>query len=409
MSSASPSSASSTGTLADNLVYFARALHEAGLPVGPASTLDALAAIEACGFGEREDFRATLHAVLVKKHEHSIIFNQAFDIFWRRRGFMEKLIAMLSPVAEPKNTKKQKADGGATRVADALIKQPPRQENHAPSLDLDARFTMSAEEVLQHKDFAQMSAEEIARAEAAIARLHLRDDAILTRRLTPDARGHRIDPRRTFRRSMKGGGAMIDLAFRAPAEKVPPLVALCDISGSMSDYTRLFLHFLHVLTSERRKVHTFLFGTRLTNVSRSLRHRDIDDALSACAAGVQDWSGGTRIGASLHHFNRDWSRRVLGGGATLILFTDGLEREGTQELSHEMQRLHRSCRRIIWVNPLLRFDGFSAKAAGVRAIMPHVDEFRPIHNLASMAELCAALSSPARQDFDPRPWLAQAA
>ncbi len=397
------------GTLADNVLYFARALRETGLPVGPASVVDAIAAVEAAGFGEREDFRATLHAVLVKKHEHSIIFNQAFDIFWRRRGFMEKLIAMLSPMAEPKNAKKQKADGGATRVSDALFKQTPREDKPAPSLDLDARFTMSAEEVLQHKDFAQMSADEIATAEAAIRRLRLRHDAIRTRRLTPDPHGHRIDARRSFRRSMKGGGAMIDLAFRAPAEKTPPLVALCDISGSMSDYTRLFLHFLHVLTSERRKVHTFLFGTRLTNVTRSLRHRDIDDALSACSAGVQDWSGGTRIGASLHRFNRDWSRRVLGGGATLILFTDGLERDGTEELAAEMVRLHKSCRRVIWVNPLLRYDNFSAKAAGIRAILPHVDEFRAIHNLASMAALCAALSAPERHNFDPKQWLERAA
>lgn len=400
---------SSAGTLADNVLYFARALREAGLPVGPASVVDALAAVEAAGFGGREDFRAALHAVLVKKHEHSIIFNQAFDIFWRRRGFMEKLIAMLSPVAEPKNAKKQKADGGATRVSDALLKTPPREEKPAPSLDLEAHFTTSAEEVLQHKDFAQMSADEIARAEAAIRRLRLQHDAIRTRRLTPDAHGHLIDPRRSFRRSMKGGGAMIDLTFRAPAEKIPPLVALCDISGSMSDYTRLFLHFLHVLTSERRKVHTFLFGTRLTNVTRSLRHRDIDDALSACASGVQDWAGGTRIGASMHRFNRDWSRRVLGGGATLILFTDGLERDGTDELTAEMMRLHKSCRRVIWVNPLLRYDGFSAKAAGIRAILPHVDEFRAIHNLASMAGLCAALSAPERPKIDLKQWMERAA
>lgn len=398
-----------SGVLPENILYFARALREAGLPVGPASVIDTIAAVEAVGIVEREDFKAMLHALLVKKHEHTPIFDQAFEIFWRRRGFMDKLMAMLSPMAEPKNAKKQKADAGATRVADALLKQQEAREKPAPSLDLDARFTMSATEILQSKDFAQMSAAEIARAKAVIARMKMPNDARPTRRFKPDPHGSLIDVRKTFRRSMKGGGAMIDLAYRSPDVKLPPIVAICDISGSMSDYTRLFLHFLHVLTAQRHRVHTFLFGTRLTNVTRALRHRDIDDALTACADGVKDWSGGTRIGTSLHLFNRHWSRRVLGGGATVILFTDGLEREGADELAFEIERLHNSCKRLVWVNPLLRFDGFSAKAQGIRAILPFVDEFRPIHNLASMAELCNALSTTEHSHFDPKLWLNRAA
>ena len=397
------------GALPQNILYFARALREAGLPVGPASVVDAIEAVQAAGLGSREDFRATLHAVLVKKHDNTILFDQAFDIFWRRRGFMEKLIAMLSPMAEPKSQKKQKADAGASRIADALLKQPENREKPAPSLDLDARFTTSGEEILQGKDFAQMSAAEIVRAKAAIARLKLADDARRTRRFRPDARGKLIDLRKTMRNSLRGGGATIDLAFRARAEKPVPIVAICDISGSMSDYTRLFLHFLHVITSERRAVHTFLFGTRLTNVTRALRHRDIDEALAACSLGVKDWAGGTRIGPSLHAFNRQWSRRVLGGGATVILFTDGLEREGTADLKVEMERLKKSCRRLIWVNPLLRFDGFAAKAQGIRAMLPLVDEFRPIHNLAGMADLCEALGRERSAGADPRLWLARAA
>ena len=397
------------GALPQNILYFARALREAGLPVGPASVVDAIEAAQAAGLGNREDFRATLHAVLVKKHDNSILFNQAFDIFWKRRGFMEKLIAMLSPMAEPKSQKKQKADAGATRVADALFKQPESTQKPAPSLDLDARLTMSGEEILQAKDFAQMSAAEIARAHAVIAKLKLDHDERATRRFRADAHGKRIDLRKTFRRSMASGGAMIDLAFREPAVKPVPIVAICDISGSMSDYTRLFLHFLHVVTAERRSVHTFLFGTRLTNVTRALRHRDIDDALSACSGSVKDWAGGTRIGPSLHRFNRDWSRRVLGGGATVILFTDGLERDGTGELRGEMERLKKSCRRLIWVNPLLRFDGFSAKAQGIRAMLPLVDEFRPIHNLSSMADLCEALGRHRGITTDPKLWLKRAA
>jgi uncharacterized protein with von Willebrand factor type A (vWA) domain len=207
---------------------------------------------------------------------------------------------------------------------------------------------------------------------------------------------------------MRGGGAIIDLTFRAPIVKRPPVVALCDISGSMAEYTRLFLHFLHAL-GESRRVTTFLFGTRLTNVTRSLRARDPDEALARCAGQVPDWSGGTRIGASLHRFNRDWSRRVLGQGAIVLLFTDGLEREGLEALAPEMERLHKSCRRLIWLNPLLRFEGFAAKAQGLRAMLPHVDEFRSIHNLASMAELCRALSSEASDAIDPKDWLRKSA
>ena len=186
----------------------------------------------------------------------------------------------------------------------------------------------------------------------------------------------------------------------------PPIVAICDISGSMSDYTRVFLHFLHALGEERGRVHTFLFGTRLTNVTRSLRHKDPDEALAACTAHVEDWSGGTRIGATLHEFNRLWSRRVLGQGASVLLFTDGLERDGSEELGREMERLHKSCRRLIWLNPLLRYDRFEPRAQGIRAILPHVDEFRPVHNLASIADLVGALSGQAgAASTDPRLWL----
>lgn len=397
------------GAMPDNILYFARALRDAGLPVGPASVLDAIAAAEAAGFCEREDFRAALHAVFVTKHENTVIFDQAFDIFWKRRGYMDKLIAMLSPMAEPKNTKKQKAEAGATRVADALFQHEDRNNKPAPSLDLDARFTTSSEEILQAKDFAQMNAAEIARANAAIARLDLMDDAIQTRRFRSAPLGKAIDLRGTFRRSMKAGGASIQLAWRAPAVKHPPIVAICDISGSMSDYTRLFLHFLHVLTAERHRVHTFLFGTRLTNVTRALRHKDVDEALAQCSGGVKDWAGGTRIGPSLHAFNREWSRRVLGGGATVLLFTDGLERDNSEMLMAEMERLKKSCRRLIWVNPLLRFDGFSAKAQGIRAMLPYVDEFRPIHNLASMADLCAALGGQLKRVDSPKAWIERAA
>jgi uncharacterized protein len=178
-----------------------------------------------------------------------------------------------------------------------------------------------------------------------------------------------------------------------------------DISGSMADYSRLFLHFLHAIAEKRRRVHSFVFATRLTNISRELTSRDPDQALARAAKRVQDWEGGTRIAHALHDFNRHWSRRVLGQGAIVLLFTDGLEREVTPELTFEMDRLKRSCRRLVWLNPLLRFDAFEARASGIRAMLPHVEEFRPIHNLASMEGLCRALSGDLTERADPRQWL----
>ena len=394
------------GALADNIVHFARALREAGVPLGPGAVLDALAAVEAAGFGAREDFHATLHAVFVKKHEHSLLFDQAFAIFWKRKGLLEKLIAMMSPQA-PSQRKPERAEAGASRVADALFKSAPAEPKPAPSLELDAKFTVSEKEILRSKDFAQMSAAEIEEARRLIKALVMPDDSRRTRRFAPSPQRVRIDARRSFRRSLQPGG-LIDLKFRRAVERPPAVVALCDISGSMSEYTRLFLHFLHAL-GETRRVSTFLFGTRLTNVTRAMRSRDPDEALAQCAGLAVDWSGGTRIGAALARFNRDWSRRVLGQGAIALLFTDGLEREGVEQLAAETERLRRSSRRLIWVNPLLRFDGFAAKAQGVRAMLPHVDSFRPIHNLASMADLCGALSGGPDAARNPKAWLRAAA
>jgi uncharacterized protein with von Willebrand factor type A (vWA) domain len=396
------------GKLAENIVFFARALRQAGLPVGPGAVLDALKAAAVAPFTSRDDFRAMLHAVFVKHHEHTVLFDQVFAIFWKRRGYLDQLIAALSPVAKPNPTQKPKAAAGATRVADALFKRQDERDTPPPSLDLDATLTTSGDEILRGKDFAQMSTAEIAEAMARIARLRLPADEIRMRRFVPDRRGRRIDPRRSFRRSLGSGGVGIELAFRAPKIKRPPVVAICDISGSVSDYSRVFLHFLHALSAQR-KVHAFLFGTRLTNISRALGHKDVDEALALAGEQVRDWSGGTRIATSLHLFNKLWLRRVVNGSATIILFTDGLERDGAGELAAEMRRLHHSCRRLIWLNPLLRYDAFEARALGIRTMLPHVDEFRPIHNLKAVADLCVALGEIRPGAADPKAWLAASA
>ena len=394
------------GRLAENIVYFARALRAAGIPVGPGAVLDALAAVRAAGVGTREDFYWTLHAVFVKRHEHSALFDQAFRIFFRRRAYIERLMAMMmpqAPTAAPTKTVSQ-------RMQEALFSGlDDKARREQPEIEVDARLTMSDREVLQKKDFAQMSAAEVLAAKAAIARLVLPLDEVRTRRLAPMNRGRAVDMRRTLRASLKAGGKLIDLKYLGRRTRMPPLVALLDISGSMSEYSRLFLHFLHAVTDARKRVSSFLFGTRLTNVTRALKERDPDDALAACSASVADWSGGTRIASSLHAFNKRWARRVLAQGAIVLVITDGLERDPDKSLAFEMDRLHRSCRRLIWLNPLLRFDAFEPRAQGVRTMLPYVDEFRPIHNLESMAELCRALSAAGARAGNPRRWLQQVA
>src|SRR5438105_14760860 len=396
-----------SGRLAENILYFARALRAAGIPVGPGAVLDALEAVMAAGVGTREDFYWTLHAVFVKRHEHSVLFDQAFRIFFRRRGYIDQLLAMMLPQAPA--GPQQAPQAGATRVHEALFAGLDDKLKKDREVELDARLTVSDREVLQCKDFAQMTTAEIAAAKDAMKRLVLPLAELRTRRLTPHRRGHLIDIRRTLRASMKGGGDFIDLRFIGPKTRPPPLVALLDISGSMSQYSRIFLHFLHGLTDARKRVSTFLFGTRLSNVTRALRERDPDDALAACSAAVPDWSGGTRIASSLRAFNRLWARRVLAQGAVVLLITDGLERDADETLAFEMERLHRSCRRLIWLNPLLRFEGFEARARGIKAMLPHVDEMRPIHNLESMAGLVAALQHGRDSSANPKVWLRKVA
>ncbi|HET7191259.1 MAG TPA: VWA domain-containing protein [Pseudolabrys sp.] len=394
------------GRLAENILYFARALRAAGIPVGPGAVLDALEALNVAHVGGRDDFYWTLHAVFVKRHEHTALFDQAFQIFFRKRGYVEKMIASLLP--EVTGGRPKAPPPGAQRIQDALFSGLDRKQPNS-EVEFDARLTVSDREVLQKRDFAQMTAAEIAAARDAIARLTLPLDEVRTRRFAQSRRGHLIDIRRTLRASMKAGGAVIDLKYLGPRVKEPPIVALLDISGSMNEYTRLFLHFLHAVTDARKRVTTFLFGTRLTNVTRAIRQRDPDEALAACSANVADWSGGTRIASSLRAFNKHWARRVLGQGAVVLLITDGLERDADNTLAFEMERLHLSCRKLIWLNPLLRFSGFEARAKGVQTMLPHIDELRPIHNLDSMKDLVRSLSGASTKGRDPKEMLRQVA
>lgn len=397
-----------SGVLPENITHFARALRRAGLPVGPSSVVAAIESVEVAGIASKDDLYWTLHANFVKRRDHLPVFHEAFQLFFKKRDLIEKMLQILSPVAANDAQEKEKPKAGAARVSDAFFHQDDekRDEDIVPEIEVDARFTSSEKDIVRTKDFAQMSAEELSEAKRQIAGLQLPVDMIKTRRFHSSHQAIKLDMRATLRSSMRSGGDLLLPHYAAHKYVPPPIVALCDISGSMSQYTRIFLHFLHALSEKNRRVHSFLFGTRLTNISRQLKQKDPDEALEGVSEAVQDWSGGTRIAATVRAFNREWSRRVLGQGAIVLLITDGLERDTISDLSHEMDRLHRSCRRLIWLNPLLRFDGFEAKAQGIRTILRHVDDFRAVHSVDAMAELCSVLSQPHSMRHDPKYWLA---
>ncbi len=381
------------GKLAENVMHFARVLRSAGLPVGPGKVLDALAALQIAGVERRDDFYWTLAAVFVDRREQFEIFDQAFHIFWRDPKLLERVMSLFLPQVHGRVPDEQPEM--PNRLAEALLpREKPGESPEAPQeIELDATFTVSDREVLQRADFESMTNEELAQAKKLIANLRLPIPEVRTRRLVSDARGRRVDLRATLRASLRTGADIIPLRRRSQESRHPPLVVLCDISGSMSRYSRMFLHFLHAITNDRDRVHTFVFGTRLTNITRHLRHRDVDVALAGVSGAVADWSGGTRIGSSIKEFNLRWSRRVLGQNAVLLLITDGLDRDLGKDLGPEMERLHKSCRKLIWLNPLLRYEGFEPRPLGVRVMLPHVDAFLPAHNLDSLIALGRALSA----------------
>ncbi len=391
--------------LAGNITHFARALRRAGLPIGPGRVIDAIRAVEAAGFTEKRDFFWTLHACFVNRPEHARIFAQLFRLYWRDPRFLEHMMAAMLPAIRGVQEERP-AQAAEKRAAEALLdgaEAPPREEEGAPReketvIEVDASLTMSTSERLKTLDFELMSLAEVAEAKRMLARLSLPIKPLPSRRSMASFGQGRVDAARSLRAALRRGGEMDVLALKKPKPRWPNLVVLCDISGSMSQYSRIILHFLHAVANERgagwAQVHAFTFGTQLTNITRHLRTRDVDAALKAAGAQAQDWEGGTRIGQSLEVFNRDWSRRVLGQGAVVLLITDGLDRDDPEALARQMQRLHLSARRVIWLNPLLRWDGFAPKAAGIRAMLPHVDSFRAGHSIASLEALAAAISKP---------------
>jgi len=389
--------------LAENVMHFARLLRAAGLRLGPDRVLDCVQALELAGCNRREDWYWTMSAVFLSKEEQRPIFDQAFHIFWRDPKLAEKMMNALLPKTYGRAGKPEQEQ--SQRLSDALFNQKKaEQELQEQKIEMDARLTFSSREVLQRMDFDTMSAAELAEAKKMLRELRLPLPLIRTRRNEINERGEKINLRATLRESLREGGKVIPLVREAPVRIHPPLVVLCDISGSMNPYARMFLHFLHAITNDRDRVSVFVFGTRLTNITRQLRHRDVDVAMARVADAIKDWSGGTRIGWSLREFNWRWARRLLGQNACLLLVSDGLDREAGEGLSEEMQRLHKSCHQLIWLNPLLRYDRFEARPAGVRAMLPHVDRFLPVHNLKSLVDLAHVMSEASPKRMEKHAW-----
>ncbi len=392
------------GHLAENVMHFARVLRAAGIPVGTGRIELALTALRLGGLESRRDFHAALSATLIDRAEHRLLFDQAFHIFWKNPDLEGRMRALLLPKVDLNGSLPPPPEHKRLAAAFFPNTQPPAPPPDRPpedELQIDAALTWNEQEVLRHTDFETMTADEWRDAKRLLQKLALFVEPLPTRR---QARAHtpgRADWRATMQAMARQGGSVWDMRWRRPRVEPAPLVVLADISGSMSRYSRMLLHFTHALGHADAKVESFVFGTRLTHTTRLMRQRDPDLAVGQVSHAVQDWAGGTRISACLHTFNRRWARRVLRGNATVLLVTDGLEHGDTSALSFEMDRLSRSCRRLVWLNPLLRYDAFEPRAAGIRAMLPHVDEFMSAHNLDSLADLAKLLAQPASHRVPP--------
>ena len=384
------------GRIAENILNFSRILRSAGLSVGPPEVLDAIRSLSLVGFSEREDLYWLLFSNFVKKSEQRKIFDQAFHIFWKNPKIIERMMSAMLPIVRVENNDAEQISRRVSEAMTPVAQQFDNENESGSEIEFDASFTFSNDEVLQEKDFEQMSQDEIEEAKKAIQELKLPISNVRTRRYRSSDRGHKIDLRRTLKGVLREPETM-PLAFKINRSRHPPIVILCDISGSMDQYSRMFLHFMHVVTNDRERTHCFTFGTRLTNISRHLQRKDVDQALDNASQSVKDWSGGTRIGYCLKQFNNQWSRRVLAQGAVCILVTDGLDRDQSDGLEEEMDRLNKSVKRLIWLNPLLRYEGFEPKAQGIRKMLPYVDDFKSAHNIKSLSELSNIISSVDRE------------
>ena len=393
MNSSNLSAQDTSSQFVHNLVHFGRLLRSAGLPIGTGRILDAVRAVSLAGFEDREDFYWTLHAVLVSHPRQRYIFDQAFEVFWRNHRMLEKSISGLLPevrVPEQEDSKQEMA----RRLSESLYLDQAidsQSVENEQEWELKASATSSDREKLQKADFESMSKQEMESAMEILAKIRVAFDQIQTRRQQIHSLGNKVNMRKTMMRSMRGGADSIKLVRSRNRRQSMPVVILCDISGSMSEYSRVVLHFSHVMGLARSSVWSFVFGTRLTNISRYLKIRDVDCALNMVSESVEDWYGGTRIAECMAEFNRTWIRRLPLHKSIVLLVTDGLDRSESGSLEFQISLLHRSCRQLLWLNPLLRYGKFEPKVNSIRTILRNVDAFLPVHNLESLNDLAKLL------------------
>ena len=389
-----------SGHLADNVVHFARVLRAAGVPVGTDRVLLSLDALKIAGIESRTDLRSVLAACLIDRAEHRALFDQAFHIFWRDPDLLGQMMRLLLPQVEGRAQASPPPENRRLGAALSPRQVAPEERPPTQQIEVDAHLEWSDRELLQKTDFDTMSTAEWDAARRMISELRPFFARLRTRRHRASHSGVRIDLRAALRAAARRGGDIAELPRKVRRTRPEPLVALVDISGSMSRYSRMFLHFMHALVAGRDaadlRVHAFVFGTRLTHITRALKSRDPDVAVREVVRVVDDWSGGTRIAHGLAEFNRRWARRVLSGNPTVLLVTDGLEFGDSDNLAFEAERLSKSCRRLVWLNPLLRYTEFEPRAAGVRALLPHADAFLPVHNVDSLRTLCRSLTTMSR-------------
>jgi uncharacterized protein with von Willebrand factor type A (vWA) domain len=371
-----------TGQLLGNVLAFGRVLRGLGLDAGPDRMLDLVAALDHVNIGSRTDFANASRALCVRRRDEIARFEAAFDIFWRKPAEGTTTLDLRSMGERRKLRRPAFAPAPPPGALPAPDDAGTRGEEPPPLLHLT--LTWSAQELLRRKDFGELTGEELQNVQRAIRSLAWTLAERRTRRLRP-GEGRALDLRRTLRRSLPRGGEILDWSRRGPRTRPRPVVVLADISGSMERYTRLLLLFLFALSRGLGgRIEGFLFGTRLTRVTRELEGRDPAQAIERISRTVSDWSGGTRIGETLRDFNLRWARRVLGQGAVVVFISDGWDRGDPVTLGAEMARLQRSAHRVIWLNPLLGSPEYEPLARGMRSALPFVDDFLPVHNLASL-------------------------
>ena len=380
----------------DHVIAFGRVLRRLGFRVGPAHITTALEAVQAVGITRKDDVKAALKACFVQQSEERALFDQAFHFFWKAPSQVPEIMQWLLQTTQVPNTVDSK---GYNRVQEALSepaeqKETPAEENQKdPAIELDQIVTYSPSEILRKKDFAAFTSEEIAAAKRYMQKLTWPLPPYPVRRLSPSSRGKRLDLRKTTRNGLRNHGELVRLCHKGPLYRMRPLVLLCDISGSMERYARMLLHFMYSVVQKQQRVESFVFGTRLTRITHYLTRKDIDDALNSVSKHVFDWSGGTKIGESIKAFNYEWLRRVLKSTSIVLIISDGWDRGDTGILHREIGRLSRSCHRLIWLNPLMGFDGYEPLTRGMQAALPHVDDLLPVHNLHSLEQLGTAIAS----------------